>query len=119
MVARLGRSVPEMSLILAEVNDHVVSTQGHLLQDLNQPWLQPNQPGGGCPGNPPERRSPRQLLGLCRGTIRPICRPGENLRVVYNGHKRVHCLKFQSVVPPNGMIANFFGPIGESIGLIS
>ena len=53
-------------------------------------------------------------------TIRPICRPGENLRVVYNGHKRVHCLKFQSVVPPNnGMIANFFGPIGESIGLIS
>ena len=66
MVARLGRSVPEMSLILAEVTDHVVSTQGHLLQDLNQPWLQPNQPGGGCPGNPPERRSPRQLLGLCR-----------------------------------------------------
>lgn len=36
-----------------------------------------------------------------------------------NGHKRVHCLRFQSVVPPNGMIANLFGPIGESIGLIS
>lgn len=53
------------------------------------------------------------------GTIRPICRPGENWRVVYNGHKRVHCLKFQSVVPPNGMIANLFGPIGESIGLMS
>ena len=35
MVARFGRSVPEISLILAEVTDHVVSTQGHLLQDLN------------------------------------------------------------------------------------
>ena len=66
MVARLGLSVPEMSLILEEVTDHVVSTQGHLLQDLNQLWLEPNQPVGGCPGNPPERRSPRQLLGLCR-----------------------------------------------------
>ena len=57
--------------------------------------------------------------GFVDGTIRPIYRPGENRRVVYNGHKRVHCLRFQSVVPPNGMIANLFGPIGESIGLIS
>ena len=57
--------------------------------------------------------------GFVDGTIRPIYRPGENRRVVYNGHKRVHCLKFQSVVPPNGMIANLFGPTGESIGLIS
>jgi hypothetical protein len=30
---------------------------------------------------------------------------------VYNGHKRVHGLKFQSIVIPNGLIANLFGPI--------
>ena len=28
------------------------------------------------------------------GTIRQISRPGKNQRIVYNGHKRVHALKF-------------------------
>ena len=31
-------------------------------------------------------------------------------RVMYNGHKRVHAMKFQSVVLPNGIIANLAGP---------
>jgi len=119
MVARFGRSVPEISLILAEVTDHVVSTQGHLLQDLSslgcsrinlEEVAQAIHQKGAALDN---------CWGFVDGTIRPICQPGENRRVVYNGHKRVHCLKFQSVVPPNGMIANLFGPIGESIGLIS
>ena len=43
----------------------------------------------------------------------PICHPGEKQRVVYNGHKRVHALKFQSVaVLPNGLIANLYGLVG-------
>ncbi|CAH3020793.1 unnamed protein product, partial [Porites evermanni] len=37
--------------------------------------------------------------------------PDENQRIVYNGHKRVHALKFQSVAVPNGLIANLFGPV--------
>ena len=32
-------------------------------------------------------------------------------RVVYNGHKRVHRLKFQSVALPNGLIGNLYGPV--------
>ena len=34
--------------------------------------------------------------------------------MLYNGHKRIHALKFQSVVAPNGMIANLYGPVGET-----
>ena len=45
------------------------------------------------------------------GTVRPICRPQENQRLVFNGHKISHALKFQSIVVPNGIIANLFGPI--------
>ena len=30
---------------------------------------------------------------------------------MYNGLKRYRCIKFQSVVAPNGLIANFFGPV--------
>ena len=35
------------------------------------------------------------------------------LLTVYNGHKRVHALKFQSVALLNGIIANMYGPVGE------
>ena len=45
-------------------------------------------------------------FGFIDGTVRPICRPGQNQRVVYNGHKRVHALKFQSVALPNCIIGN-------------
>ena len=31
---------------------------------------------------------------------------------MYNGHKRVHALKFQTAVLPNGMIGNLAGPYG-------
>jgi hypothetical protein len=52
-------------------------------------------------------------FGFVDGTVRQICRPGKNQRVVYNGHKRVHALKFQSVTLPNGIIANLYGPVGK------
>ena len=40
-----------------------------------------------------------------------MCHPGQNQRLLYNGHKRYYCIKFQSVVAPNGLIANLFGPV--------
>ena len=51
--------------------------------------------------------------GFVDGTVRPVCRPGENQRVLYNGHKRIHALTFQSVVAPNGLIANLYGPVED------
>ena len=53
-------------------------------------------------------------FGFIDGTVRAISRPGKDQRLVYNGHKRVHALKFQSVSLPNGIIANLFGPVGRS-----
>ena len=32
-------------------------------------------------------------------------------RVVYNGHKCVHALKFHAIAVPNGLIANLYGPV--------
>ena len=49
--------------------------------------------------------------GFVDGTIHPISRPERNPRVLYNGHKKVYGIKFQSVVAPNGLIANLFGQI--------
>ena len=45
------------------------------------------------------------------GTVHPCSRPGQNQRILFNGHKRIHALKFQSVVIPNGQIRNLHGPV--------
>ena len=43
--------------------------------------------------------------------MRSVCRPREGQRQLYNGHKRVHGIKFQLKVCPDGMIANLYRPI--------
>ena len=50
-------------------------------------------------------------FGFIDGTVRPISRPDERQRIVYNGHKRVHALKFQSLSLPNGLIGNLNGQL--------
>jgi len=59
----------------------------------------------------------RNCFGFIDGTVRPISRPGQHQRIVYNGHKRVHSLKFQSVALLNGLIGNMYGPVGKLCSL--
>ena len=113
MIPRFGRSVPEISLILAEVTDHIYRTNGHLLQDLNQPWLEPQQLESVAHAIHQRGAALSNCWGFVDGTVQPICRPGEHQRIMYNGHKRVHGIKFQSVEAPNGLIANLYGPVGK------
>jgi hypothetical protein len=40
-----------------------------------------------------------------------MCRPKYDQRETYNGHKKVHGLKFQSVLTPNGLIPHLYGPV--------
>ena len=47
--------------------------------------------------------------GFVDGTVREMSRPNEFQRILYNRHKKVHALKFQSVVAPNGFIAKLYG----------
>ena len=48
--------------------------------------------------------------GFIDGTVRAICRPSVYQREMYNGHKRYHALKFQSICTPDGYISHFCGP---------
>lgn len=55
----------------------------------------------------------RHLFGFIDGTCYQICRPGGETkwqRSVYNGHHRYHCLKWQGVNTPDGMICFLHGP---------
>ena len=55
-------------------------------------------------------------FGFIDGTVGPKGKPGQNQGIVYNDHKRVHGVKFQSMAIPNGIIGNMYGPIGKGNG---
>ena len=89
MISRFGRPVPEINI-------------------LSPPLLQEYADAIRAKGAPLQN-----CFGFIDGTVRPIARPGQQQRIVYNGHKRVHSLKFQSVALPNGLIGNMCGPFGK------
>ncbi|CAH3032617.1 unnamed protein product, partial [Porites lobata] len=98
-------------MISSHVMDTVYTLHHHRLTAWNQTLLSPSllqayadairRKGGALPN----------YFGFIDGTVRPICRPQENQGIVYNGHKRVHALKYQSVALPCGMISNMYGPV--------
>ena len=62
-----------------------------------------------------QRGSPLQnCFGFVDGTVRPIGKPDNNQRIVYNTRKRLHALKFQSLALPNGIIGYLYGPVGKN-----
>jgi hypothetical protein len=55
------------------------------------------------------------------GTVFHIARPGGDPLVQngqFNGHYRSHCIRWQGVTTPDGMIAAFYGPV-QGMGLAS
>lgn len=106
-----GRSLPEICMINSTVLDWMYLEHGFRLTSWNQPFLTPIALQEYCQSITRQGCPLRNCFGFVDGTVRPICRPEENQRVVYNGHKRVHALKFQSVALPNGLIGNLYGPV--------
>ena len=78
---------------------------------MNQAWLSPPNLQSFADAIHNKGAALNNCWGFVDGTVRPICRPGRNQRLFYNGHKRMHALKFQSVFAPNGIIANLYGPV--------
>ena len=111
MIPLFGRAVPDYSIIVAYVLEHIYDNFGHLLNTFDQPIFAVEKLEEYCRVINKKGAPLPNCFGFIDGTVRPICRPGRNQRVVYNGHKKVHALKFQSVALPNGLIGNLFGPI--------
>jgi hypothetical protein len=45
------------------------------------------------------------------GTLKEVARPVHNQRILYNGWKRVHAIKFHALVTPDGLISHLYGPV--------
>lgn len=111
LVPRFGRPVPQLCMVVSEMMDILYARFGQLFSGINQPWLSQANLVDFAEAIYNKGAALDNCWGFIDGTVRPVARPGENQRVLYNGHKRVHAIKFQSVVAPNGLIVNLFGPV--------
>ncbi|XP_070178439.1 uncharacterized protein [Littorina saxatilis] len=105
------RPKPELCVLFKVGIDFIYDQFSDKLTNLNQPWLTVPQLERYCAAIHAKGAPLEFCWGMVDGTIRSMCRPGHLQQEVYNGHKRVHSLKFQCVVTPNGLVANVFGPL--------
>ena len=108
-----------LCLITNEVMDFIYDNHCHLVKEWNRDELssvalQQYAETISRKGSPLNN-----CFGFIDGTVRPISRPGSGQRIAYNGQKRVHGLKFQSIALPNGLIGNIFGPVGKNLNIFT
>ena len=113
MIPIFGRCVPELSMISNEVVDWMYTTHGHKITQSNHDLLNPAALNQYADAISNKEAALENCFGFIDGTVRSISRPDANQRIVYNGHKRVHALKFQSLALPNGLIGHLYGPVGR------
>ena len=111
MCPKFGRSIPELCLISNNVMEFIYTRWNHLLHTFVQPWLSPANLARFSAAIHNKGAALNNCWGFVDGTVRPVSRPGKDQRILYNGHKKVHSIKFQSVATPSGLVANLFGPV--------
>lgn len=111
MIPKYARPVPQFSIISNQILNILYGNFHHLLENLNQPWLSPQCLEEFCEVIHRKGAALDHCWGFVDGTVRPISRPNQMQRVLYNGHKKVHAIKCQPVAAPNGLNANLFGSV--------
>ena len=106
LVTLFARPIPQLCMATNEVMNFIHTRWNYLLSTLNQPCfscanfqLFANAILGKGAGL-------HDCWGFIDGTVRVVSRPGKNQCVLYDGHKKVHSITFQSVAAPSGQIAN-------------
>ena len=100
-------------MISSTVLEWMYSNHGHRITQWNNNMLSPAQLQLCADVVSGKGEMLNNCVRFVDGTVIPICRPNICQRMVYNGHKRVHSLKFQSVALLNGLIGHLYGPVGR------
>ncbi|KAK3746108.1 hypothetical protein QZH41_015516 [Actinostola sp. cb2023] len=113
MIPRFARPTPVLSMVTNKALDFIYDEHSHRIMDSNHDILDPAHLQTYANAVYAKGAALDNCFGFIDGTVRPIARPDVHQRLVYNGHKRVHALKFQSLALPNGIIGNMYGPVGH------
>jgi hypothetical protein len=102
-----GRSKSSLSRIFNAVIYHIYDRFNHLLRwDRNR--LTVDVLDRFCMAVNAKGVPLNNCFGFIDGTIRQISRPKMNQRLFFNGHRRKHSVKYQSVTTPDGLISPFW-----------
>ena len=95
LILRFGRSVPQICMAANFITEIIYSRCCYLLTELNH--------NSGA--------TLENCWSFIDGTVRPNCRPGKNQKVALMVTKWCMLLSFKLLLPPNGLIANLYGPV--------
>ena len=113
IISRFGLPVPVLNMVSNDVLDFIYSSHRHRITQWKHNVLNPAALQIYSNAIADKGAALHNCFGFVDGAFRPVCRPGEHQRVIYNGHTRVHALKFRCVALPNGLIGNLYGPVGK------
>ena len=94
MLPRFGTPAPVLSMVSNQVLDYVYDVHSHRITQWNREILSTQALQLCSDAIAAHGAALNNCFGFVDRTVRPICRPGEHQQAVYNGHKRVHALKF-------------------------
>ena len=98
MIPMFGRPVPELSIISYNILNHIYANYNRLFTGFNHPWLSRVALQSYANIIHDKGAALDFCWGFVDGTVRPVCRPNQNQRILYNGHQRVLS---------NGVLSNF------------
>ena len=89
LISIFGRPVPEISIISNTAIDFIFEHHGRRISEWNHTILNHHTLQTYAEAVSDKGAALDNCFGFVDGTVRPICRPNPNQRIVYNGHKRV------------------------------
>ena len=108
LVPMFGRHKTELSVIVNVMLNEIYKKHCHRVRDVRQTWMNHEAYAEAIHM---KGAALRNCWGFLDGTQGRVCRPHKGQQSIFNGHKRMHSLKYQSVVSPDGMMSHFFGPM--------
>ena len=112
MIHRFGQAAPGISMITTRFEKWIFDHHHAEVTEWNDQLLSRDKLQVYADAVADKAAALSNCFGFVDSTVQPICRPGKDQKIVYNGHKRVHALKFQSVSLPNGLLTHLYGPVG-------
>ena len=88
MIQRFGRPVPELCMISNQIIDLIFDMHGQRIMQWNPLVLSPDNLQIYAEAIHEKGAPLENCFGFIDGTIRPICRPGQHQRLVYNGPQK-------------------------------
>ncbi len=107
LVPMFGRSVPELSEIFNCTLHDLHTMHSHRVSSINQSWVHHDQFAQAVFD---KGAALQHVWGFVDGTVHRVCRPKVGQHEFFSSHKRYHCVKYQHVMCPNGLVVHSFGP---------